>query len=57
MKKKKNTIFAHALTTQRDSAKNQGFFDGRFALKIIRNKKKQADKIASRIFKQHINVE
>lgn len=48
-KTKKSSLYTHIETQNREKAKEQGFYDGRFKTKIIRNKKKEASKKLSRI--------
>lgn len=47
-KKKKTSSFNAAKTLQRKLALLQGFYDGRFKEKIIKDKKKEANKRLSR---------
>ena len=47
-KKKKSKLYLHIESQNRKKAKEQGFYDGRFKTKIIRNKKKEAIKKQSR---------
>lgn len=47
-KKKKSKLYLHIESQNRQKAKEQGFYDGRFKTKIIRNKKKEAIKKLSR---------
>ncbi len=47
-KKKKSKLYIHIETQNREKAKEQGFYDGRFKTKIIRNKKKEAIKKQTR---------
>ena len=46
MKKKKNRVGSFMRGQNRENAKEQGFYDGRFKPKVIEDKKKQADKDA-----------
>jgi hypothetical protein len=47
-KKKKSKLYLHIESQNREKAKEQGFYDGRFKTKIIRNKKKEAIKKQTR---------
>lgn len=47
-KKKKSSLYHHIESQNRENAKEQGFYDGRFKTKIIRNKKKEASKKLAR---------
>lgn len=47
-KKKKSKLYLHIEGKNRERAKEQGFYDGRFQTKIIRNKKKEAIKKQTR---------
>lgn len=47
-KKKKSSLYSHIEGENRKKAKEQGFYDGRFKTKVIRNKKKEAIKKQSR---------
>lgn len=38
--KTKNLVFSHAQDKNRELAKEQGFYDGRFKQRVIKNKKK-----------------
>jgi hypothetical protein len=53
-KKKKSKLYIHIETKNREKAKEQGFYDGRFKTKIIRNKKKEAiKKLSRKKWKEH----
>jgi hypothetical protein len=47
-KQKKSSLYHHIESQNRESAKEQGFYDGRFQTKIIRNKKKESTKKLTR---------
>jgi hypothetical protein len=47
-KQKKSSNYHHIESQNRENAKEQGFYDGRFKTKIIRNKKKEASKRLTR---------
>lgn len=47
-KHKSSSLYSHIQAQNRMNAKEQGFYDGRFKTKIIRNKKKEAMKKLSR---------
>jgi hypothetical protein len=47
-KKKKSTSFNAALNLQRNQAIRDGFYDGRFKEKRIKDKKKEEDKFKAR---------
>lgn len=46
--KNKNSLFNYAQDKNRELAKEQGFYDGRFKQKVIKNKKKELIKKQSR---------
>ena len=49
--KKKNKVGQFMKGQNRENAKEQGFFDGRFRAKVIQDKIKQADKNACKNWK------
>ena len=58
MKKKKNVkkdLLKLGKAENREKAKEQGYYDGRFRKRVVPDKKKQADKKAAR--KKDINQE
>ncbi len=51
-RKKKNRVGNFMKAQNRESAKEQGFYDGRFRPKVVKDKKKQADKDACKKWKE-----
>lgn len=51
-KKKKRKLHKALMKANREKAKEQGFFDGRFGQRVVPDKKKKAQKEACRKFKQ-----
>ena len=54
-KKKKASSFNAAKTLQRKLAIQQGYYDGRFKVKIIKDKKKEASRRLARLKVKHNN--